>query len=132
MRKKMKKMIQPCGYRILVKVDSDTLTKSLKPGEYVRDGKIYTAFNGGEIEIGAVNVAHELKGANTGTVISMGDRAYKGREGDFPKPWCKPGDRVVFKRYEGWSVGGETFGDKDTEYMLINDTDIWGVISEVN
>ncbi len=118
----MKKLMKPCGYRVLVKVDVAAFAGTLKPGEYVKDGTIYSE-SGFALE--KVKVEQELKGATTGTVVSLGHTAYK----EFKSPWCQEGDKVFFKRYEGCNVSGSMFGEPDTEYMLINDTDIWAVVT---
>ncbi len=119
----MNKLMIPCGYRVLVKVDAVTLTGTLRPGEYVKNGTVYSE-SGFALE--KIKVEQELKGATTGTVVSLGHTAYK----EFNAPWCQAGDKVFFKRYEGCNVSGTIFGEEDTEYMLINDTDIWAVVSE--
>lgn len=56
------------------------------------------------------------KAVSTGTVLAVGPEAFKAYGGD---PWCKEGDRVVFVRYSGYSVG-----EKDDKMLVINDEDV--------
>jgi chaperonin GroES len=95
-------MIVPILHRVLVKVDEvETKTAS---------GIVL-----------AVNEKREQAAAETGVVISIGDTAFK----DF-KAEVVPniGDKVYFAKY-----AGKVVKDVDgTEYTVLNDEDIIGVI----
>ncbi len=113
------------GYYILVKVDQDVLTNQLKPGEFIKDGNICSA-SGMVLE--KINLDRLAKATSTGTVVQLGDLAYK--TSDFTTgAWCKEGDQIYFKRYDGINIDGELFGEKGVLYLLLNDTDVIAVIN---
>jgi co-chaperonin GroES (HSP10) len=60
-----------------------------------------------------------------GLVLDMGDQAYSDKERFGDKPWCKPGDYVMFRANTGtrFKVGG-------VEYRLMNDDSIEAVVDD--
>lgn len=76
-------------------------------------------------KIGSIHLPDQevdkLKYAGTkGTLISLGENAFKDAGPDFDRP--APGDRVMFALY-----GGTKFkGDDGEEYLIMNDEDILG------
>ncbi len=124
----MKKKLQltPCGYRILVRVDDETLTNELDPGHKIVGEDVQTASG---LFVRKLPKELEKKGACSGVVVSLGHTAFTGGDGKkFAKPWCSAGDTVYFKRYDGCNISGNLFEEPDVEYMIINDTDIWATI----
>ena len=100
-------MITPTGDRILVKPD---------PVETKTAGGIVLA----------VDEGREAAGSVTGTVVAIGELAWKVfTDGTFKQayePFAQIGDRVQYRRYTGVSVK-----DLDgQEYFLMNDTDVLG------
>jgi len=65
----------------------------------------------------------EEAGTQVGTVIQVGPTAFRAFDGSDPnwRPWCKPGDRIIFARYAGKFVE-----DPDTKekFFVINDEDM--------
>jgi co-chaperonin GroES (HSP10) len=65
----------------------------------------------------------EEAGTQIGTVIQVGPTAFRAFDGSDPnwKPWCKPGDRIIFARYAGKFVD-----DPETKerFFVINDEDV--------
>lgn len=57
-----------------------------------------------------------------GQVIAVGSCAYQ----DQQVPWCQPGDRVVFKKFEGFIRPGRD----GRSYRVIEDLHVWAVIEE--
>lgn len=80
-------------------------------------------------KIGSIHLPDQevdkLKYAGTkGTLISVGENAFKDAGPDFARPG--PGDRVMFALY-----GGTKFkGDDGDEYLIMNDEDILGRLEE--
>jgi len=75
-----------------------------------------------------INERQEESAQITGTVVSVGDQAWKAFSVDFTgEPWAKVGDHVVFSKFAGRYVT-----DPYTEevYMLMNDEDIRAIITE--
>lgn len=96
--------IQPAGHRILVLPDEV---------EKVSAGGIVIPENVSDKESLAVC---------EGQVIALGTCAYQ----DQANPWCQPGDRVVFKKFEGFVRPGLD-GKK---YRVIEDLHVWAVVEE--
>lgn len=71
----------------------------------------------------AVNEKREQAAAQKGTVVAVGDMAWKnpayGYGIDGWKPWVKEGDRVFFARY-----AGKGFDDNGVYLIVMNDEDI--------
>lgn len=65
----------------------------------------------------------EEAATQTGTVIQVGPTAFRAFDGNDPnwKPWCQPGDRVIFTRYAGKFVEDPVTKEK---FFVINDEDI--------
>jgi chaperonin GroES len=59
--------------------------------------------------------------AETGTVVSVGDTAFK----DFGAKSVSPGQRILFKRY-----GGVDFEVDGVPYKIMNDEDVLAVLKE--
>ena len=122
--------LKACGHHILVKVDTDLALKeyekSLKPGEILKGNEIVTA-SGMFLRKSDFKPDAEMHGTNTGVVIQIGEEAYDNK----PAPWCKVGDRVLFKRYPGIEIGGKMVGESESVmYLIMNDDDVFGVIQE--
>ena len=101
-------MIKALGYRVLVQKDD-----------------IETTSKGGIVL--AVNEKLEKHAQNIGTVVSIGDKAYKAFSSDYTgEPWVQVGDRVIFSRYAGVIV---TDPDTAVEYTLLNDEDVGAVLT---
>lgn len=102
--------VQVVGHRVLVKPDPVELTTA--SGIIVK-----------------VNEKREQAEAQRGTVVQVGDMAWKnsaygyGIEGW--QPWVKPGDRVFFARY-----AGKGFQDGETFLIVMNDEDIQCLITK--
>ena len=105
-------MIVPLGHRLLV-----------KPEDVQEIDAAYAAAKRVGIEIAGQEMKREQAGVDKGTVVSIGETAFK----DFgTEPWCKVGDRIIFTRY-----GGKNIKDTDeTEYIIINDEDVVGKYTE--
>lgn len=63
--------------------------------------------------------------ADTGTLVAIGNCAWKGINGHDDSPWANVGDHVVYAKY-----GGKVMKDPQTEekYILLQDKDIIGVV----
>jgi len=92
-------MIIPLLHRVLLKLDSvEEVTES-------------------GIIISKTLVDKERKAIEMGTVVSIGDQAFKDFGGDATT--IAVGDRVVIARYSGKEVT-----DGDEKYILVNDDDV--------
>ncbi len=105
-------MIEPCGYRVLVKL--------LKPEDV--DGVFKSTSASGIIIPKTQEAERREQSIDMAYVISLGPTAYKDHGGE---PWCAKGDIVAFAKY-----GGKTVKDLDTDeqYQVLNDDDIVAVI----
>ena len=91
-------MVKPILHRILLKLDNiETKTES---------GIII-----------AMDEKRERKAVEVGTVVSIGETAFKDYGG--APDMIKIGDRVVIARYSGKEIK-----DGDIEYVVVNDEDI--------
>lgn len=99
-------MIEPAGYRILVKPD---------PIEEVSKGGIHIVVTERERVM-------EKAAQIYGTLVAVGPTAWK----EQGTPWAKVGDRVAYSRY-----GGKFIKDPETgeEFVLLNDEDITAIVS---
>lgn len=100
-------MIHALGYRVLVLKD-----------------EVETTTESGIVLV--VDEKLEKHAQNIGTVVNIGDKAFKAFSNDYTgQPWVVPGDRVIFSKYAGTIVV-----DPGTaiEYTLLNDEDIAAVI----
>lgn len=94
--------IEPAGHRILVlPLEAEKVSSG---GIVLPDAKV---------EKDALAVCE-------GTVISLGPCAYQ----DQKEPWCAPGDKVVFKKFEGFVRPGKD----GLSYRVIEDLHVWAVI----
>jgi len=110
------------GYRILIRpIDA---TKGMEAAEM--------AAAPGLAERGFVTKtdnqqSRETKGSDIGLVIELGPDCYNSER--FKTPWCKAGDIVLYRRYEGhqyeWPPGS------GTRYITVNDEDIYNTLKEV-
>lgn len=98
--------IRPCGNYLLVRVEDVKETYG--------DSKIVIAQN---------VVDREQKGAGLGYVIAIGEGAWSDCE---EGPWCAPGDRIVFQRYEG--VVPPIEGLDSGKFRIIPDNKVLGVV----
>jgi co-chaperonin GroES (HSP10) len=103
------------GHRVLVKGD---------PVEEVTAGGIVIARPGHGQKL-------EQQATDRGTVVEVGPMCWKNYDFDKPdwKPWCKPGDRVIFARYAGKLI---KHPETEEEFFLLNDEDIQVVMEEVD
>ena len=103
-------MIKPTGHRVLIKPD-----------------KVEKTTASGII----LNIDEKLEkgGVQKGLLVDHGNQAWKAFSTDFTgKPWANKGDYIYFSRYAGKFV--QDPADPDTEYMIMNDEDILGVITD--
>ena len=103
-------MIKPTGHRVLIKPD-----------------KVEKTTAGGII----LNIDEKLEkgGVQKGLLVDIGPQAWKAFSKDFNgKPWAVIGDYIYFSRYAGKFV--QDPADPETEYMIMNDEDILGVITD--
>jgi len=103
-------MIKPTGHRVLIKPD-----------------KVEKTTASGII----LNVDEKLEkgGIQTGLLVDHGPQAWKAFSIDFNgEPWATKGDYIYFSRYAGKFVKDPA--DPETEYMIMNDEDILGIITD--
>ena len=105
MFEKIKRELQPCGFRVLIKPDS-LVQKTASGIAVVVDDKLY-------------------RNATTiGTIVGVGPTAWKGY--DDGQPWAKVGDRVYFAKYAGKKIED---GSEDGLF-IVNDEDVQGIITK--
>jgi co-chaperonin GroES (HSP10) len=111
--------LQVQGHRILIKPDPVKEQIDLPQG--LKDSK-FEVVKPHELE------KREEAGTEIGTVVSVGPTAFKAFDGSDPnwKPWCKPGDRVIFTRYSGKKVEDPVTKEK---FFVVNDEDIQVVVT---
>lgn len=63
-------------------------------------------------------------------VIALGPLAYRDRKrfGFWRRPWCKPGDYVMIRAYQGTRFTMQNDEGRDVIYALINDDTVQGVV----
>lgn len=108
--------IRPVGHRVVVKPD---------PVETTAPSGIITK----------LGTKREESAQETGTVVAIGDQAFKSfcwytdKDGNtvWGEPWCKVGDKISHVKYAG---GGNRMEDHVTgeEFIIINDSDIKAVL----
>lgn len=66
----------------------------------------------------------------TAQVIALGPLAYRDRKrfGFWRRPWCKPGDYVMMRAYQGTRFTMRGDDGKDVVYALINDDTVQAVV----
>jgi len=104
-------MIKPTGHRVLVKPDK--VEKTYKDSGIIihMDEKL------------------EKGGIQKGLLVDHGPQSWKAFSIDFTgEPWAKKGDYIYFSRYAGKFV--QDPADPETEYMIMNDEDILGIITD--
>jgi co-chaperonin GroES (HSP10) len=98
---------RPCGYKILIALP-----------------KVEETYAGGIIKSDATRKLEEVSTV-LGAVLELGPDAYKD-PAKFPAgPWCKEGDFVIIRAYSGTRF--KLYG---TEYRLINDDTVEGVVAD--
>ncbi len=126
------KTMSVTGHRILIKVDEDTIEKSIQDeiqdaikkvgGDHIKGKEIFR----GNICLGAISFDPEerkkaaQRGAESGIVVQIGPTAYLEFAGD---PWCKVGDKIFFQRYQGQQIPDGVFKDQ-SRYIVLNDDDV--------
>ena len=102
------------GHRLLIK--PDPVKDQIDVPEGLKEG-------GFEVVKPVDLERREAAGTQIGTVIQVGPTAFRAFDGNDPnwKPWCKPGDRIIFARYAGKFVE-----DPETKerFFVINDEDV--------
>jgi co-chaperonin GroES (HSP10) len=100
-------VLQPSGYRILVRVPR--LDPRMASGLYRPDS----------------SRALEETASVLGEVIALGATAYNDPD-KFPEgPWCQAGDTIVMRAYSGTRLKID-----DQEYRLINDDTVEAVVAD--
>lgn len=71
----------------------------------------------------------QFMATDRGTVVDVGPMCWRNYDYGQPdwKPWCKPGDQVVFARYAGKIV---KHPETEEEFFLMNDEDIQVVLED--
>ena len=100
--------IVPKGYRVLVKRDPIEETSA-----------------GGIVLVEDKRVAQAA--TTSGTVVAIGDLAWKGFKEGEGTPWASVGDRVYFAQYAGANITDPVTEEK---YVIMNDDDIIAVLKE--
>ena len=102
------------GHRLLVK--PDPVKEQVSVPESLKEG-------GFEVVKPVDLERREEAGTQIGTVLQVGPTAFRAFDGNDPnwRPWCQPGDRIIFARYAGKFVE-----DPDTKekFFVINDEDV--------
>jgi co-chaperonin GroES (HSP10) len=65
----------------------------------------------------------EQNAVDEGVVVDIGTNCWQPPVGD-GTPWCQVGDRVIFAKY-----GGSIRHEDDDYYIILNDEDIIGILS---
>jgi co-chaperonin GroES (HSP10) len=107
------------GHRVLIK--PDPLKKRVETPETLEE-------KGFEVVLPADLERREEAGTQIGTVIQVGNTAFKAFDGNDPywEPWCKVGDRVLFTRYSGKIIEDPVTKEK---FMVVNDEDIQAILT---
>jgi co-chaperonin GroES (HSP10) len=102
------------GHRLLIK--PDPVKEQVDVPEGLKVG-------GFEVVKPADLERREEAATQIGTVIQVGPTAFRAFDGNDPnwKPWCKPGDRVIFARYAGKFVEDPYTKER---FFVINDEDV--------
>ena len=100
-------MMKVKGYRILVIADKL---------EKVSEGGIVFVHH---------DERREKAALQTGVVYGIGNTCWSGES--FAGNWCEKGDRILFSKHSGRFVEDPT---DDTEYLIMNDTDVLCVIED--
>ena len=100
------------GYRIVVECDG--LEQGLTEGdsEFLKGFQMHSTDN----------LEARLKAVNTGTIVSVGEQAYKSAHLG-GSAWAKEGDRIRFQQY-----GGDMYTEGGIYYRIINDEDVWEIL----
>ena len=101
-------MISPVGYCVLIRPDT--------PKEVSKSSVI--AIPDSVSDQWRISV-------DTGTVVGIGDLAWKGLQGGDGTPWAKKNDRVIYAKF-----GGKVMQDEETKekFILIADKDVLAII----
>ena len=104
-------MIKPTGHRVLIKPD--------------RVEKTYEGIEGFVLNI---DEKLEKGGIQRGLLVDHGPQAWKAFGIDYSgERWAEKGDYIYFSRYAGKFV--QDPADPETDYMIMNDEDILGIIT---
>lgn len=106
--------IKVCGHRVLV--------RPFKLEEV--DDAFKRAKAAGIQFVDNDEMRREQNAVDKGTVVSIGDTAFKDFGGD---PWCKVGDLVAFAKYAGKYIEDPATKEK---YLTVNDEDIIAVLTQ--
>ena len=118
----MKKLIKPCGHKVLV-----------RPDKIENEHQV----EGTDIKIALVHQNERVHQAAqiTGVVVDVGPNAWEAfrtvdNEGKWVNgaPWAKPGDHVYFSKYTGHQISPN---EDDEVLVLLNDEDINAIVYEV-
>mgnify|MGYP001612444805 CR=1 FL=1 len=101
-------MIKPLGYCVLVR--PDPLKETLKSGV---------------IEIPQEVEAKQRIEVTTGTLVAIGNLAWKGMQGSDDTPWASVGAHVIYAKYGGKVITDPETGEK---LILLQDKDVIGEI----
>lgn len=106
--------IKPAGNRVLIRRDDVEN----------HDPKFAAARQAGIVIPETEDYHRRQAGMDRGEVVALGPTAYTD---DFykGKPYCKPGDMVVFAKYAGKALTDVTTG---INYIIINDEDVIAVV----
>lgn len=97
---------KPVGWRVLIKVEVlDEKHGSIFLPEQFREDQKYVAV--------------------LGTIVKIGPLAWQGEQMRDAGPWAKVGDRVIFSKH-----AGQRLDVNGSEYRLLNDDEIFGVVEE--
>lgn len=99
-------MLIPLGHRLLV-----------KPKKIEEHDPLYARAAAAGLSLPEMSARKEQIAVDTGTVVSMGETAFKDFGGT---PWCVPGDEIAYTRH-----GGKLMIDPATkeEFLILNDED---------
>jgi chaperonin GroES len=108
MRRTMKMLPEPKGWRILIKIEK---------AKEVSEGGIILS----DVSKDAENYL-----SITGTVVKIGPMCWHDRDTGQPwqgGPWCKVGDKIIVPKFTHFRMEIE-----DTEYRIINDDEVIAVV----
>lgn len=98
--------LQVLGYRVMIK--PDPIEKTTESGIVIETDERL-----------------EKAAQNTGTVVSIGPKAYQGLVDD--EPWVEVGDHVLYAKYASTRIVDPSTRDiigEGEEYVIVNDDDV--------
>jgi chaperonin GroES len=100
----MSKKLEVKGYRVLVKPDE--IEKKTEAGIIlVQDERV------------------EKSKLQTGECVALGSTCWRGES--FDGPWCEVGDQILFGQHSGRFIQID-----DEQFLIMNDTDVLGVLKD--